>query len=603
VSPYPRLAAGVLTLAGLAVRYVTIDQWREDDESRETLRTLGPDSLLVIVAGLTVPGHYRGGTPISLNELRTVLAEAGGRKVVGGPIRHGYTLTGGTAAMPVERMWLNMLAVTGDHECKRQSAKCKVQNGQASWLSATITDDCRSSRSCLDAPTPRLADARSGEAVVRGGLEAWLADLLRGEEDPIPRFASFAEQAPWAVAGAAVVQQHPRFPNVIAEIETARGCERTRHCSFCTEGLLPEAHFRDADDILAEVAALYGAGLRHFRLGKQPNFFAWPGRRGHDGLVRPDPAAVETLYRGIRALAPDLATLHIDNVNPGFLANYPDQCLRIAETIAALNTPGDVAAMGVESVDDALRQAHGLKATAAEALAAIRLVNRAGSGRQGRSLPALLPGLNFLCGLPGETAATYQRNLDFLKTVLDEGLMLRRINVRQVMAFPETPLGAMLDGRPPKVDKRRFHRWKQRVSDEVERPMLERVAPRGTILRHVVIEYRDGDVSFGRQLASYPLLVGFPYPLEPGAVLDAFVVDHGYRSVTALPYPLDLNSAPEKALAALPGIGRPRARRLIEARPAASVDTFRSALDSPSVLDPWLDYLVAGLHVTSGRGP
>jgi hypothetical protein len=37
-----------------------------------------------------------------------------------------------------------MLAVTGDHKCKRQSAKGKVQNGQASWLSATI--DHRPSR-------------------------------------------------------------------------------------------------------------------------------------------------------------------------------------------------------------------------------------------------------------------------------------------------------------------------------------------------------------------------------------------------------------------------------------------------------------------------
>jgi hypothetical protein len=33
---------------------------------------------------------------------------------------------------------LNMLAVTGDHKCKRQNAKCKVQSGQASWFSATI---------------------------------------------------------------------------------------------------------------------------------------------------------------------------------------------------------------------------------------------------------------------------------------------------------------------------------------------------------------------------------------------------------------------------------------------------------------------------------
>jgi hypothetical protein len=31
-----------------------------------------------------------------------------------------------------------MLAVTGEHECKRQSAKCNVQSGQASWLPATI---------------------------------------------------------------------------------------------------------------------------------------------------------------------------------------------------------------------------------------------------------------------------------------------------------------------------------------------------------------------------------------------------------------------------------------------------------------------------------
>jgi hypothetical protein len=51
-----------------------------------------------------------------------------------------------------------MLAVTGDHECKVRSAKCEVQDGQASWLSATIdhrpssiTYDRRSSRSCLEA--------------------------------------------------------------------------------------------------------------------------------------------------------------------------------------------------------------------------------------------------------------------------------------------------------------------------------------------------------------------------------------------------------------------------------------------------------------------
>jgi hypothetical protein len=75
---------------------------------------------------------------------------------------------------------LNMLAVTGDHECKVQSAECKVQDGHASRLPATIpsttlragdhppsheasaglrrpstiTHDCLSARSCLASLVP-----------------------------------------------------------------------------------------------------------------------------------------------------------------------------------------------------------------------------------------------------------------------------------------------------------------------------------------------------------------------------------------------------------------------------------------------------------------
>jgi UDP-N-acetylglucosamine 2-epimerase len=92
----------------------------------------------------------------------------------------------GTSEARTEPCWhLDMLAVTGDHKCKRQDAKCKVQDGQASWLSATIrlrprlrrdfvdhppsheasaglrrpstiTYDRRSSRSCLDGNPPYL---------------------------------------------------------------------------------------------------------------------------------------------------------------------------------------------------------------------------------------------------------------------------------------------------------------------------------------------------------------------------------------------------------------------------------------------------------------
>ena len=203
----------------------------------------------------------------------------------------------------------------------------------------------------------------------------------------------------------------------------------------------------------------------------------------------------------------------------------------------------------------------------------------------------MLPGINLLLGLPGETARTYELNLRFLHALAEKDLLIRRVNVRQVMAFPETPLHRMLGPRGPKIDRGRFQRFKRRVQEEIEQPMLKRVAPVGTLLSGVVTEFHDGDVTFGRQLASYPLLVGFPMKLPLRQVLTAIVVDHGFRSVTGLPYPISVNTLPEKALAAIPGIGARRARRLASARPFTGPDAALAALDDPAVLAPFADDL------------
>ena len=61
-----------------------------------------------------------------------------------------------TAGQPPD---LDMLAVTGDHKCKMQNAKCKVQSGQASWLSATIRLRTRLRRDFGDHPPSHAASA------------------------------------------------------------------------------------------------------------------------------------------------------------------------------------------------------------------------------------------------------------------------------------------------------------------------------------------------------------------------------------------------------------------------------------------------------------
>jgi radical SAM superfamily enzyme with C-terminal helix-hairpin-helix motif len=187
-----------------------------------------------------------------------------------------------------------------------------------------------------------------------------------------------------------------------------------------------------------------------------------------------------------------------------------------------------------------------------------------------RRLPKLLPGINLLHGLKGEREETFEHNEAFLQRVYDEGLILRRVNIRQVMAFPGTDMdetGAQIAN----DHKQLFKQYKTRVREQIDNPMLQRVAPPGTVLPNVTLEYHEGGRTFGRQLGTYPLLVGIPGERELGKTIDVAIVDHGYRSVTGVPFPLDLNAASMNELAALPGIGKQRAGDIVVNRPYDSV--------------------------------
>ena len=96
-------------------------------------------------------------------------------------------------------------------------------------------------------------------------------------------------------------------------------------------------------------------------------------------------------------------------------------------------------------------------------------------------MPKLLPGLNFIAGLNGETEASYQMNLDLLHEIRREGLLLRRINIRQVEGegFQDIPQKA-------------FNTFKTNVRDTIDGPLLEELFPLGEKLSDVHWETHDG---------------------------------------------------------------------------------------------------------------
>jgi radical SAM superfamily enzyme with C-terminal helix-hairpin-helix motif len=319
----------------------------------------------------------------------------------------------------------------------------------------------------------------------------------------------------------------------------------------------------------------------HFRVGRQPDILAYGAGEGEYPSPRPD--LLEALFSAIRSSAPDLKTLHIDNTNPATIARHEEKSRQALAVIVRHHTSGDVAAFGMETADPEVIAANNLKAQPDEVFRAIEIVNEIGGTRR-NGLPELLPGLNFVCGLAGESAATYEINEHFLTRVLEAGLLVRRVNIRQVMPFEGTP--AYTNNTLGKHE-RQFRAFKEFVRQKIDFLMLQRVFPIGTVLRDVRIEI-SGDLSFGRQPGSYPILVGIPVHLPVRTVVDAVVVDWGMRSITALPLPLNVNTLPVSALRWMPGVGKKRVASVMAKRPFADVAAFKRIVGS-SPLDPLLE--------------
>ncbi len=416
------------------------------------------------------------------------------------------------------------------------------------------------------------------DRVSRDDLDAGLFDLAESGHWTDRRRAA-SEWSSWLIRGARACEGHPDFRGQLtAEVQMYRGCVRyvTGGCRFCIEPLLGRVEFRLPNDILAEVRELADVGVRNFRLGAQSCVFCYMSKElGDTETPKPNVEAVSGLLRSINeSVRPEV--FHLDNANPAVIAEHPKESREVTKAIAEHCTSGNVLAFGLESADPKVGRTNNLNSTPEQAMKAIELVNEVGVARGPSGLPLVLPGLNFVCGLEGESKETYALNLGFLREVLGKGLLLRRINIRQVI-----PSRAEFPGI---VSKEAFANFKRKVREEIDGPMLNRLVPDRTVLTGVYPEVREGGRTFGRQVGTYPLLVSFPYPVELGRKVNVAVTSRGYRSVTGIVHPTDVNSATLSMLQAVPGIGRKRAMSIIRKRPFGDPDQLWELFDEPTSL-------------------
>ena len=533
-----RYICGVLEQRGIPYEYRTIDSYRLDAPSLEN--RLG----IVLLAGAVVPGKYLRGAPISLRETRDVISKS--------PSDIPF-LCGGWAI----RGW------------KQQGWSPLRQN-----LFLSLQD--------TDATLEHFLD--QGEwGHKRRTAEQW---------------------TDWAHHGARskAVSMNPDLHGPLTyEVEVYQGCVRfKRGCKFCIEPKKGVPIWRTPEDIIEEVKIAHDMGVEHIRLGGMTDTYTYMA----EGVVdmeypRPNPEPIAKLLHGLRD-DERLGILHTDNGNPSIIAEHLEESEEITKTLVDTLSDGAVLSFGLESADPNVHEANWLNCDSNQLKSAIALINKHGRVRGERGLPKLLPGLNFIAGLNGETSQTYDINLKLLRELKQEGHMIRRVNIRQVegKGFQE-------------IDSTDFRSFKNSVREEFDGPLLEEMLPTGTILNDVWWESHDGrtrlprhlepeakdtaitgkaGITFGRQIGAYPILVGMNYlaPLE--SYSQIMVTGHGARSITGIETGIDWQVATEKQLAAIPGISAKGAWNLIGAR--AKARSKNRSLDS---VEDWFDS--AGMQI------
>ncbi len=524
ISPYIRYIAGALREKKIHeddIHYATIDQIRANSENFSQI--IKNADIVTIVAGMAVPGKYLRSTPISPGEIESIFSAAQGIKIIGGPIRLGFSKEGGKTA---SRLGIN----SDDTFLARKDIESLVYD------------------------------------ILKDG------DIQKNASDISHRFRTVEEIGRWSKYGAFIIKKHPDYPHVMCELETYRGCGRKKHCSFCTEPSYGQSDYRPVIEVIEEVKELYDNGARYFRIGRQPDIMSYHAVDKGGEIPEPDPEVLKSLYKGIRNIAPELKVLHMDNANPATISEYPEKCKEILKTIVKYHSPGDIAALGMESADPAVIKANNLKVMPDQIFEVIKLINEVGSFRGNNGMPEILPGINIVHGLKGETKKTFEYNYDFLKEVMDSDLILRRINIRQVMAFPDTEMYG--NNELVMKHKRLFLKYKENIRKNIDLPMLRKVVPNGTILKDVFCEVNDKNMCFGRQFGSYPLLIGIPSNMPLNKFVDITVTGHGHRSITGIPHPLDINTASIALIKELPGIGKKQANIIHSKGPFSNANDF-----------------------------
>jgi radical SAM superfamily enzyme with C-terminal helix-hairpin-helix motif len=429
----------------------------------------------------------------------------------------------------------------------------------------------------------KIDDRLGFQRVVTGDLSKFAHETLsEGSEidDVDPSVERTNEDLKkFSILGAGLAIQNRGYPSFLSiGVELYRGCPSAMEggCSFCHHALRTTVEYRPVEDVVAEVAKISELGCENI-LFQCPCFLSYFSSPNDDEGLQLDRDAIEKLLEGVRSVAPGLKGIHVEGINPGVFAIDWQESKRILKTVLSQCTDGNFTNVKAFSFDDQVQLMNNISSTTEQTVEVVRNLAEAGSEIGPDGLPRLLPVIELVYGLAGETQETLDVNLEAMRDLASEGLV-RGVVARELVPVPGTTIAK----RDDLEEQEGLQNHLESLENEINRPLNGKLAPPGQLVRDVytyrTVEDSTAAIKVGVNAPGF-LIYGSP---KLNALQDVRVTGANEGNLEALTQPLIPKTVSRDVLRLIPEMSEERIDDFMRVRPENELD-FYQLFEQPSV--------------------
>ncbi len=383
----------------------------------------------------------------------------------------------------------------------------------------------------------------------------------------------------FSILGAGLAIQNAGYPSFLSlGVELYRGCPSAAQggCSFCHQNFFTTVEYRPVEDVVAEISKIAELGCENVFF-QAPCFYSYFSDPREDGTLDLDHSAIERLLEGAGSVAPELKGLHILNINPAAVANDKDEAEKITKTVVEHCSDGNFPNLRAITFDEEVQLVNNVACSTQDFNEVVDMMSSAGRVTGPNGLPTLLPAVELVYGLAGESQETIEINEERIRELASQKL-IRGAVARRLVPIPGTTIAK----RDDLEELEDLDQHLEVLRNDINAPLKSGLASPGQLLKDIyAMRSLDTAVQATKVGINSPSLLVHG-AAKVGQLQDVRVTEPNNGRLEALSHPLTPKTVSRDLLRMIPGMSEEDINAFMQMRPENEAE-FQEIFEDPSI--------------------